>query len=273
MAFNWAASNFRITDDSFFVCAYKFRMSQLSEIKKLFSIFSFLFKTVIKAIGSNDQISKTFLANLYLRSLADQSRIPSVSIAVRDTDIFVVSALRYLDTDRRMEDRFALLSDYDLYSLLALLQQKNPKSIFEFGFMRGGTFYHYFLNSKENTTVHSLDMNPHNMPVMIKQLMAENPQLKLHVGNSLQLDTAPFAGQMDFIYIDGAHDYETVKVDTANAIKMLSPGGLIVWDDYNPASSGVFNCVNEFASNSKNVFHIKGTKLAFWDQLRSIKTR
>lgn len=248
-------------------------MSQLHEVKKLFSIFSYLVKTVFKAIGTNDQNSKSFLTNLYLRTLADKSQVPSVSIAVRDTDIFVVSALRYLDTERRMEDRFALLSEYDLYSLLALLQQKNPKQIFEFGFMRGGTFYHYFLNTKENTTVHSLDMNPGNMSPMVKQLLDQHPQLKLHVGNSMQFDSSPFTSQMDFVYIDGAHDYETVKVDTANAVKMLSPGGIVVWDDYHPEFPGVFNCVNEFSGSVKNVYHIKGTKLAYWDQTNSIKTR
>lgn len=51
-------------------------------------------------------------------------------------------------------------------------------------------------------------------------------------GNSLTFDFSRYAGQMDLIFVDGDHSYEGVKSDTENALKMLAPGGVIVWDDY-----------------------------------------
>ena len=37
---------------------------------------------------------------------------------------------------------------------------------------------------------------------------------------------------MDMVYVDGAHDYEAVRIDTINAMKMIRPGGLVLWDDF-----------------------------------------
>jgi len=56
----------------------------------------------------------------------------------------------------------------------------------------------------------------------------------------------------DVIYIDGAHDYETVKRDLEYCWKMLRPGGTLLMDDYNdtlrdnPFKFGVDQAVHEF---------------------------
>jgi hypothetical protein len=38
--------------------------------------------------------------------------------------------------------------------------------------------------------------------------------------------------KMDFIHIDGGHDYETVKSDWIHASKLMAPHTVVVFDDY-----------------------------------------
>ena len=67
---------------------------------------------------------------------------------------------------------------------------------------------------------------------------------------------------MDFIFIDGGHDYETAKADTLKALEMVAPGGFILWDDFSADWPGVVKTVNEFKSKHK-IFRIAGTSIAF----------
>lgn len=51
--------------------------------------------------------------------------------------------------------------------------------------------------------------------------------------DSRTMDASEFCSDIDFCLIDGGHSYECVRADTENALKVLCPGGVIVWDDYN----------------------------------------
>lgn len=58
----------------------------------------------------------------------------------------------------------------------------------------------------------------------------------------------------DLVYIDGAHDYESVKADAALAIEMAKDGGFLVFNDYllqdlNNAAYGIVPVVNELVVN------------------------
>jgi predicted O-methyltransferase YrrM len=56
--------------------------------------------------------------------------------------------------------------------------------------------------------------------------------------------------KFDFIYIDGSHEYEDVKLDIYNSMKFLKKGGIISGHDYNSSCNGVVEAVNE---NFKNI--------------------
>lgn len=63
--------------------------------------------------------------------------------------------------------------------------------------------------------------------------------------------------EMDFIYIDGDHDYEFVKKDIENYYKKLRVGGILAGDDIQNRKipNGVFKALSEFAvQNNLNVF-------------------
>lgn len=88
------------------------------------------------------------------------------------------------------------------------------------------------------------------------------------VFNFADLDEIKF----DSILIDGGHDYETVKSDTDNAIKMLDSTGLIIWDDFNPgnekseAEEGVMKFITEnidYLGSRFELYHLPGTQVLF----------
>jgi hypothetical protein len=77
---------------------------------------------------------------------------------------------------------------------------------------------------------------------------------------------SPFAAEMfednslDFIYIDGLHDYESVKADIAGFYPKLKVGGIIAGHDYHLEDwPGVYNAVNEFISENSLEINITGT--------------
>lgn len=58
---------------------------------------------------------------------------------------------------------------------------------------------------------------------------------------------------IDFIMIDGAHDYESVKADIEAWLPKLAKNGIIAGDDYSSTWKGVMKAVNEKFGKSVNV--------------------
>jgi predicted O-methyltransferase YrrM len=149
----------------------------------------------------------------------------------------------------------------DELAYLALITRvSSPKKIFEIGTYRGRTALNFANNSPEDCVVYTLDLPPearsdfkaltntddaliirssdtgidyHGQPAAgkIRQLF----------GNSMKFDFSPYAGQMDIVFVDGAHHYEAAYTDTQNALKMARPGGWIIWHDF--ANYGDYNDV------------------------------
>jgi predicted O-methyltransferase YrrM len=85
-------------------------------------------------------------------------------------------------------------------------------------------------------------------------------------GDSATFDFTPYQGQIDFVYVDGAHTYEYVKRDSANALAMLTPAGTIVWDDY-ATGPGVYEALAELApSLGGRVYHLTETRMAIYSR-------
>jgi len=69
---------------------------------------------------------------------------------------------------------------------------------------------------------------------------------------------------LDFIYIDGSHEYEYVKKDLEWADKVKS-GGIIGGHDYDCKSLGVIQAVNEFvAKNNYRLFILEPREGDMW---------
>ena len=85
-------------------------------------------------------------------------------------------------------------------------------------------------------------------------------------GDTATFDFSPYHGAMDMVYIDGSHSYSYVKNDTEAAMRLMSPMGTIIWDDY-PRYPGVYLYLNEKAKQLKGrLVHIAGTRLVLYSR-------
>lgn len=94
----------------------------------------------------------------------------------------------------------------------------------------------------------------------------EADRIQMLFGDSATFDYSPFEGAIDVVYIDGSHSYSYVKNDTEAALRMLSPGGAIVWDDF-PIYAGIYAYLEEFAARlDVPLLHIRGTRLVVYSR-------
>lgn len=94
----------------------------------------------------------------------------------------------------------------------------------------------------------------------------EVDRIEMLFGDSATFDYSPFEGAIDVVYIDGSHSYSYVKNDTEAALRMLSPGGAIVWDDF-PGYAGIYAYLEEFAARLHVLLlHIRGTRLVVYSR-------
>jgi len=62
---------------------------------------------------------------------------------------------------------------------------------------------------------------------------------------------------------DGSHAFRDVLADSAAALRMRSPAGLIIWDDYHGATPGVVRALNKLA-RELSLVRITHTRLAVY---------
>lgn len=67
---------------------------------------------------------------------------------------------------------------------------------------------------------------------------AGRPEVTILRGKTEDVATRVPAASLDWIYIDGNHDYEHVRRDLAFARRVVKPGGLILGDDFDRGDTG-----------------------------------
>ena len=84
-------------------------------------------------------------------------------------------------------------------------------------------------------------------------------------GDSKQFDETPFFDWADLVFVDGSHAQSYVESDSAKAMRIVKPGGLVLWHDYaGPGHApGVFAALNALA-NTVPLRHVDGTTFAMW---------
>ncbi len=87
-------------------------------------------------------------------------------------------------------------------------------------------------------------------------------KIRQHLGDSKAFDHRPFLGACDLVFVDGSHAYSYAVSDSAKAIEMVRPGGVVLWHDYRGAyrPRGVYRALNEM-SRRVPLMHIAGTSL------------
>lgn len=158
--------------------------------------------------------------------------------------------------------------------------------LFEIGTYDGRTTLNLALNAPETCRIITLDL-PSNAatryevvgserqyiekPVSGQRLISyykTHPELRgkieLQSGDSATHDYEPYVGSCSLVFVDGSHAYEYVKSDTATAVRLLKPGGVIIWHDYG-VWEGVTRALEELERHEqRGLTHIAGTSLVCW---------
>ena len=169
-----------------------------------------------------------------------------------------------------------------LACLALLTKALQPQAVFEIGTFRGRTALNFALNAGKDAQIFTLDLPPDDREDARNRTNKSDATIisesrtgceylgtdveymisQLH-GDSSTFDFSPYYGKMDLVYVDGAHDYDAVRMDSENAIRMLKPGGYALWDefcnygDYNDVTRAVINTVPR-----GQVLQIANTQLA-----------
>ena len=68
---------------------------------------------------------------------------------------------------------------------------------------------------------------------------------------------------IDFIFIDGGHDYKTVKNDLVQSFKIINKNGTILCDDWNLSQAlGVREAIKDFSKEQNVNFEIVHERFA-----------
>lgn len=153
----------------------------------------------------------------------------------------------------------------NLLYVVAVAKHLRAKQIFEFGTWLGKTTYH-LAGATDETHVVTLDLPPDQAASGAHQGHFFKTSDRSSRITALELDARDFdasgyEGAMDFVFIDGDHSYEGVKSDTENALRMLKPGGTVIWDDCDGKNPDVLRYLRDF-SRERAVFLIRNTCLA-----------
>ena len=156
--------------------------------------------------------------------------------------------------------------------MAALVDYLKPGKIFEFGTYTGSTTA-LIADLNPNAIVYTLDLPDRLLrtygvnPEVIGSWFAGKPQYagRIHTlrGDSREFDFSPYYEECDLIFVDGSHKYEDVLSDSRNALRMLAPGGFILWDDYHPPCLPVAAALDDLAMEIP-IKRIAQTRLALY---------
>lgn len=234
------------------------------------------------------QITPPLLLSLYRRirkrDIVPERRfiLPNVMLYELFTDIWPISIV--VDKAIFSDDELMTLPMRELLAIAAICKQRQPKRIFEFGTYTGLSTLVMAMNTPDESKIFTLDIDPasrdnheHGMgiggfaPFEVGKYYL-NTEYKRKItqlfGNSLTFDFRDLLGKIDLVFVDADHSYRFAHADTENAFKLVSPGGVILWDDYiwnneHPECSGVSRCLHEL-QHVRQIQHIAGTRLAVY---------
>jgi predicted O-methyltransferase YrrM len=160
-----------------------------------------------------------------------------------------------------------------------------PRVVFEVGTFDGNTTLQIAANAPPSTAVYTLDLpddvkgnavakiDPYDAVYIdgkatLKRRYLDTPygdRVVQKFGNSLEVDFAEVLDgkKADLVLIDAGHSYECVRNDSEKALRLLSPGGLVIWDDYSANWPGVYDYLNELGRELA-LLHVADTQLVVY---------
>ena len=122
-------------------------------------------------------------------------------------------------------------SDQNKFEVIPSTNFKNPFK----------KFYHQYI----------MRQDPYSIEAVSNLLKKFKNQVHLIKGNSNQVLKKMDMSKIDFVFLDGGHEYNTVVNDLNSCIDVLKFNGSILCDDYNLGSApGVKKAIDEFVKNN-----------------------
>ncbi|MCU7876049.1 MAG: class I SAM-dependent methyltransferase [Candidatus Thiodiazotropha sp. (ex Lucinoma borealis)] len=179
--------------------------------------------------------------------------------------------------------------------LVSFIKLISPQQIFEFGTYMGATTLLFARNSQQTTSIFTVDIDPN--AISTQEGIGEKEYLSDDTANdeylkdtfskhgaiyinrtqdavkqritqiyqdstTIEPQIQNFLNRFELIFIDGGHDFNTVKCDTDNALRMATDDSIIIWHDFRSQIHGdVTRFINEFCNNHE-IIHIQNTMLA-----------
>jgi predicted O-methyltransferase YrrM len=147
---------------------------------------------------------------------------------------------------------------FDHMFIASLVRALKPKVCFEIGTSLGLVTATIAANSSETTEVHTLDLSDEPRIGSFFRERDESRKIHQHFGSSESFDYAPLEGEVGLMFIDGSHEFEDVRRDSANAFKLISDKGVVVWHDVSPYFPGVIRAL-ESLPQAKEIYLVQGT--------------
>lgn len=170
--------------------------------------------------------------------------------------------------------------------LIAAAQIVVATRVFEIGTFLGTTTLNLALNVPSDGVVFTLDLDAEDAANM-HQHASDAPLTELHLhharsldfigspvenkvrtltGDSTKFDFSPWHNSIDLVFIDGGHDYTTVKSDTENAFAMARKDApsCVMWHDYGNSDYGELTGYLNELSQRHRIVHIQDTMLCAW---------
>ena len=93
--------------------------------------------------------------------------------------------------------------------------------------------------------------DPYSLEAVTELLKKYKNNIQLIKGNSNKILKKIDMSKIDYVFLDGGHDYETVRNDLNNSINVLENNGTILCDDYNLSyAPGVKKAIDEFVNTN-----------------------
>ena len=182
---------------------------------------------------------------------------------------------------------------------LDIIQKKNPKTFLEIGIFHGVTARNVcelmFKNHGDNFNYIGIDIfdnsntydkevvpsktfnnpfktfyfryikkqNPYSVIAVEDLLSKFKKNIKIIQGDTNKILHEINLKNIDFIFIDGGHDYKTVKNDLEQSFKIISKYGTILCDDWNLSQAlGVREAIKDFSKEQNVNFEIVHERFA-----------
>ena len=175
----------------------------------------------------------------------------------------------------------------ELCKICLIVRWLQPRQILEIGTYNGLTTLQMALNAPADCIVYTLDL-PEDAQASLtlsdidthvaKHLRQKfgtrtgsyfagrgDLNIRQLLGDSAVFDYVAIGGNVDLVFIDAAHDYANKKIDTENALRLLSSRGVILWHNYGDVSCPQVTRYLLDISTEHKIWHLKNTTLAvYW---------